>query len=338
MRVSDFNFDLPPELIARVPLQERRASRLLCANTQHGALTDRVFAELPLLLRGGDLLVLNDTRVLAARLFGAKDSGGRVEVLVERILDTQHVLAQMRASKPARPGRKLRLEDQLDVTVVERRDGFFVLRFAMPVLQALEQFGRVPLPPYMQRDAQNTDRERYQTVFANTPGAVAAPTAGLHFDQALLQAVRAMGVETATVTLHVGAGTFAPVRTQQVEDHVMHTEWLNVDQATCDAVARTRARGGRVIAVGTTSVRSLETAAQHGRLAPYQGETRIFIYPGYQFRCIDALITNFHLPESTLLMLVCAFGGYAQVMHAYRHAIAQHYRFYSYGDAMFLSK
>ena len=338
MRVSDFHFELPPELIAQVPLAERSASRLLCLNVEQGGVSDRVFADLPQLLRAGDLLVLNDTRVLAARLFGVKDSGGRVEVLIERVMDEHRALAQVRASKALRVGRDILLGAQVSARVEERRDGFYVLQFSHPVLAVLAQFGRVPLPPYMQREADTADTERYQTVFARAPGAVAAPTAGLHFDTALLNRLRAQGVETATVTLHVGAGTFLPVRTEHVAEHQMHAEWLQVDQAVCDAVARTRARGGRVVAVGTTSVRSLETAAQSGRLMPFQGETRIFIYPGYTFKCVDALITNFHLPESTLLMLVCAFGGYAHVMQAYAHAVARRYRFYSYGDAMFLSR
>ncbi|MCW8972756.1 MAG: tRNA preQ1(34) S-adenosylmethionine ribosyltransferase-isomerase QueA, partial [Gammaproteobacteria bacterium] len=285
-----------------------------------------------------DLLVFNDTRVIPARLFGRKESGGAVEVLVERITGEQTVLAHLRASKSPRPGSWLTLEEGIAVEVSGRDGALFALRFPAPVLELLKQYGRMPLPPYIEREAGESDAERYQTVYARKEGAVAAPTAGLHFDEAMLAHLDEMGVESAYVTLHVGAGTFQPVRVDDIREHHMHSEYIEVPQAVVDAVAATRARGGRVVAVGTTVVRSLESAARAngGELAVYSGETDIFIYPGYQFRVIDALVTNFHLPESTLLMLVSAFAGYEQTMAAYRHAVEQRYRFFSYGDAMFL--
>lgn len=338
MRVSDFHFELPDELIASMPLPERTASRLLVIDSATGACQDHRFDALLELLRCGDLLVVNDTRVIPARLYGAKESGGRVEVLLERLLDEHSALAHVRSSKAPRPGTRLWLEEVLPVLVLGRRADFYRLLFetAEPLLQLLERYGHVPLPPYLQRADTPADRERYQTVFAAQPGAVAAPTAGLHFDQALLRRLAQKGVAQAQVTLHVGAGTFQPLRTQWVEQHRMHTEYLVVDSTVCARVAQTRARGGRVVAVGTTVVRALETAARSGVLQPYRGETDLFIYPGYRFRTVDALITNFHLPGSSLLMLVCAFAGRERVLNAYRHAVAGRYRFYSYGDAMFI--
>jgi S-adenosylmethionine:tRNA ribosyltransferase-isomerase len=294
-----------------------------------------LFRELPELLRRGDLLVFNDTRVIPARLFGRKASGGRVEIMLERVLSDSDCLAQLRVSKSPRPGSAIVLEDGSQLEVLGREGGFFHLRLPDGRLSwKLEQLGHMPLPPYITRDDRPEDRERYQTVYARNPGAVAAPTAGLHFDTELLRAVDERGVERTQVTLHVGAGTFQPVRTENIEDHRMHAEYLEVSRAACEAVARTRERGGRVIAVGTTAVRSLETAAGGGCLEPYAGESRLYIYPGYRFRVIDGLVTNFHLPESTLLMLVCALAGREQTLAAYRHAVESRYRFFSYGDAM----
>jgi len=338
MQLSDFHYQLPPELIAQQPLPLRSASRLLHLDGASGALHDSQIAALPDLLNAGDLLVFNDTRVIPARLYGVKDSGGKVEVLVERVLDAQRVLAQLRASKPPRAGSGLLLEGDVPVTVLGRHDDLYELRFETgeEVRAVLERKGHMPLPPYIERADAEADRERYQTVYARNPGAVAAPTAGLHFDAALLERLRAKGVHSAYVTLHVGAGTFQPVRVARIEEHRMHSEYVEVDAAVCEQVRDARARGSRVVAVGTTAVRSLESAARGGELAPYSGETDIFIYPGYQFRVVDVLLTNFHLPDSTLLMLVCAFGGYDNVMRAYRHAVEQRYRFFSYGDAMFI--
>lgn len=340
MLLSDFHYELPPDLIAQQPLAQRSASRLLHLDSAGLQPVDRQFTGLPELLRAGDLLVFNDTRVIPARLYGVKDSGGRIEVLVERVLDAQRMLAQIRASKPPRSGSALLLEGSLAVTVYARYDDLYELHSAAstPLSVLLERFGHMPLPPYINRADAAADRERYQTVYARKPGAVAAPTAGLHFDAPLLAQLRAQAVQSAYVTLHVGAGTFQPVRVARIEDHRMHSEAIAVDAAVCEQVRATRAAGGRVIAVGTTAVRSLETAARGGELAPYSGETDIFIYPGYQFRVVDALLTNFHLPASTLLMLVCAFGGHERVMAAYRHAVAQRYRFFSYGDAMLVEK
>lgn len=340
MRLSDFHYDLPPELIAQHPLAERSASRLLCLGRQSGAIEDRQFRDLPGLLRPEDLLVFNDTRVIPARLLGSKrDTGGRVEVLVERVLDDRRVLAHVRASKSPGEGVVLRLEEALEAQVEGREGDLYRLRFAgeAPVLELLERHGHMPLPPYIGRPDVPEDRSRYQTVFARRPGAVAAPTAGLHFDEAMMEAIRARGVETATVTLHVGAGTFQPVRVEDPDAHVMHAEWVEVGERVCAQVAACRARGGRVVAVGTTAVRSLESAAASGTLRPFSGDTRLFIRPGYAFRVVDALVTNFHLPESTLLMLVCAFAGHGVVMSAYRHAVARRYRFFSYGDAMWIA-
>ncbi len=340
MRVADFDYSLPPELIAQYPLAQRSASRLLTLDAAHGAIADRHFAELPALLNAGDLLVFNDTRVIPARLFGRKSSGGQVELLVERVLDAQRVLAQVRASIAPKPGSELLLDGDVRVRVLARQDAMFELGFDDPrsVLDILQAIGHIPLPPYIQRADQHADRERYQTVFARRDGAVAAPTAGLHFDQTVLETLTARGVEFAYVTLHVGAGTFQPVRVEELKDHHMHAEFAEVSAQVCAQAANTRARGGRVIAVGTTAVRSLESAAQGGSLAPFSGDTRLFITPGYQFKAVDALITNFHLPRSTLLMLVSAFAGYENVMHAYQHAVQNKYRFFSYGDAMFISR
>ena len=340
MQLSDFHYYLPPELIASEPLAERSASRLLIVNGQTGQLCDGRFTDIVSLIQPEDLLVFNNTRVIPARLHGQKSSGGKVEVLVERILDSHHVLAHVRASKAPKAGTRLLLEAKLAAEVVGREGDLFLVRFLAiePVLALLEQYGHIPLPPYIERADTLADRERYQTVFAQKPGAVAAPTAGLHFDKALLQNLNAKGVASTEVTLHVGAGTFQPVRVQDLTQHVMHAEYVEVSADTCAAIAACKARGGRVIAVGTTSVRSLESAAKTGALQPYQGDTRLFITPGYAFQVVDAMITNFHLPESTLLMLVSAFAGFDTIHHAYQHAVAQRYRFFSYGDAMFLTK
>jgi S-adenosylmethionine:tRNA ribosyltransferase-isomerase len=293
--------------------------------------------DLPTLLRAGDLLVFNNTKVLPARLFATKPTGGRVEILVERMLDETRCLAQVRASKTPKPGSVLLLEDGSELEVQGRQDEFFVLRSQQKGLAAvMEKLGHMPLPPYIERPDDKNDLERYQTIYASKPGAVAAPTAGLHFDEELLQALDQHGVQRTQITLHVGAGTFQPVRVEDIEDHHMHAEYLEVPAEVCEAIAATRARGGRVIAVGTTSVRSLETAAAGGELQPFAGDSRIFIYPGYRFRVVDGMLTNFHLPESTLLMLVSAFAGLEAIRKAYAHAVAQRYRFFSYGDAMLL--
>lgn len=337
MQVADFQFDLPDELIARYPLPERSASRLLVLDGADGGVQHRRFADLPQYLRAGDLLVFNNTRVIAARLFARKETGGRAEILVERVLDADRVLAHVRASKAPQAGSRLLLE-QGAATMLARHDSLFELQFDRPVLPLLEQIGHMPLPPYIDRADELSDRERYQTVYARHTGAVAAPTAGLHFDQAMLQQLAGMGVATAFVTLHVGAGTFQPVRVAQVEQHQMHHEWLEVSRQVVDAVQACRERGGRVVAVGTTSVRALETAAAGGELKPFSGDTNIFIYPGRSFNVVDVLVTNFHLPQSTLLMLVSAFAGYSATMSAYRQAVAEKYRFFSYGDAMLISR
>jgi S-adenosylmethionine:tRNA ribosyltransferase-isomerase len=338
MHVADFHFDLPESLIARHPLAERRGSRLLVLDGPSGELSHRHFADLLGYLRPGDLMVFNDTRVIPARLFGQKASGGKLEILVERVLDEERVLAHVRSSKSPKPGSRILIDGGAEAEMVARHEALFELKFAEPVLPLLERVGHMPLPPYIDRPDEAEDRERYQTVYARNAGAVAAPTAGLHFDEPLLDAIRAKGVTTAFVTLHVGAGTFQPVRVEKIEDHHMHREWLQVDQAVVDAVAACRARGGRVVAVGTTSVRSLESAARDGELKAFAGETDIFLYPGRPFHVVDALVTNFHLPESTLLMLVSAFAGYRETMAAYATAVAEGYRFFSYGDAMFITR
>ncbi len=338
MLKSDFNFELPPELIAQAPLENRTDSRLLVLEANK-ALKDQGFQDLPSLLRAGDLLVLNDTRVIPARLYGAKATGGRIELLLERVLDSHTALVHLRASKSPKPGARLLLDGGYGGEVIERRDAFFVLRFdeASPVMSVLEAVGHIPLPPYIGRADTASDRERYQTVFSATPGAVAAPTAGLHFDQEMLDRLEREGIDRVTVTLHVGSGTFLPVRAENLDDHQMHSELCQVSSAAVARIQETKARGGRVIAIGTTAVRALESAALSGQLEAYEGETDIFIQPGFSFRVVDALLTNFHLPESTLLALVSAFGGYSEVMAAYQHAIREKYRFFSYGDAMFLT-
>lgn len=338
MRVADFSFELPDSLIARHPLAERHGSRLLVLDGPSGALDHRQFIDLPGYLRPGDLMVFNNTRVIPARVFGQKASGGKLEILVERVLDTHSVLAHVRSSKSPKPGSMILIDGGGEAEMVARHDALFELRFNEEVLPLLDRVGHMPLPPYIDRPDEGADRERYQTVYAERSGAVAAPTAGLHFDEPLLETIKAKGVETAFVTLHVGAGTFQPVRVEKLEDHHMHKEWLEVSQDVVDAVHACKARGGRVIAVGTTSVRSLESAARSGELKPFSGDTDIFIFPGRPFHVVDALVTNFHLPESTLLMLVSAFAGYRETMAAYKAAVDNAYRFFSYGDAMFITR
>lgn len=338
IKLSDFDFELPAELIAQQPLATRRASRLLLVDPQSNELSDRQFAELGDYLRAGDLLVFNDTRVIPARLFGRKSTGGKVEVMVERVVDDATLLAHVRASKAPKPGSDLLLDDVIQCRVIERQHDLFVLhQLQGSWLELLEQHGHVPLPPYIQRDDADADRERYQTVYAKTPGAVAAPTAGLHFDQQMLADLQQQGIDTARLTLHVGAGTFQPIRGEDIDSHVMHAERVEVPPATVQAIAAARERGGRIVAVGTTVVRSLETAAAEGKLCAFDGESQLFIKPGFQFHVVDALLTNFHLPRSTLLMLVSAFAGSELMRRAYAHAIAARYRFFSYGDAMFIA-
>ena len=343
MKLSDFNYHLPPELIAQEALKNRTASRLLHVDTSTNParLSDRTFADIIDLIDAGDLLIFNDTRVIPARLYGHKETGGKVEVMVERVLDEHNILAHVRSNKSPKAGSRLILEDAIHAEVTGRNERLFEIRFLNDenVYNLLEQYGHIPLPPYIERADTEEDKERYQTVFAQKAGAVAAPTAGLHFTDELLHALKDKGVETAQVTLHVGAGTFLPVSVDNLDEHIMHAEWVELDQAVCDAVSACKERGGKVVAVGTTSVRSLESAAKEtGTLQPFNGDTRLFITPGYQFNVVDAMITNFHLPESTLLMLVSAFSGYDNIMAAYQHAIKQQYRFFSYGDAMFLRK
>ena len=343
MQLSDFSYKLPPELIAQEALADRSASRLLHLDTSANSaqLHDKHFNDILDLINPNDLLVFNNTRVIPARLTGQKESGGKIEVMIERVIDDHRALAHVRANKSPKAGGKLLLENVINAEVIARHDTLFEIQFLheSTVYELLEAFGHIPLPPYIEREDTEDDRERYQTVFAEEVGAVAAPTAGLHFTPELLQALYDKGVESAKVTLHVGAGTFLPVRVDNLEDHVMHAEWVEVDQATCDAVAACKARGGKVVAVGTTSVRSLESAAKEsGTSRPFIGDTRLFITPGFNFNVVDAMITNFHVPESTLLMLVSAFSGYDNIMNAYRHAVEQKYRFFSYGDAMFLEK
>lgn len=334
--LSDFDFALPPELIAQAPLPERAASRLL--QVAAAGMVDRVFTELPDLLRAGDVLVFNDTRVLNARFYGVKQSGGKVEVLVERVLDERTVLAQVRASKSPVQGTRLRLADCLDVGVGERSGEFFVLHFPSDAIELIDRYGQLPLPPYIQHAADATDAQRYQTVYAKHPGAVAAPTAGLHFDHALLEKLQQKGVLLTWLTLHVGAGTFQPVRTENLAEHQMHSERYSLPQATVDVIETAQRNGRDVIAVGTTSLRALESASQTGKLLAGSADTQLFITPGYQFKTVNRLITNFHLPKSTLMMLVSAFAGVDRIRNAYRHAITQRYRFFSYGDAMLLDR
>lgn len=338
MRTDEFTFELPQHLIAQHPPKQRGASRLL--HLTQNSIEHRMFADLPGLLRENDLLILNNTRVIKARLFGQKESGGNIEVMVERILNEHEVWAQVRASKTPKRGGRLLLAGCIAVTVLGREGEFFHLKFegVESVANLLEQYGQLPLPPYITHSAVAEDDERYQTVFASQDGAVAAPTAGLHFDEAMLDTLDKQGIKTAYVTLHVGAGTFQPVRAAQVTDHVMHSERYSISQSTIDAIKQASASGGRVIAVGTTSLRALESAAQAGELRAGEAETNIFITPGYQFKVVDVLLTNFHLPKSTLLMLVCAFGGMDKMLAAYRIAVDNEYRFFSYGDAMLIER
>lgn len=340
MRRQDFFYELPQELIATVPAARRSGSRLLRLDGETGALQHGQFPDLLNWLEAGDLMVFNDTRVIPARVFGLKPTGGRVEILVERVIDSHRVLAHTKASRSPLVGSKIVLEDGTELNVVDRQEALFELEFPehQPVLPVLERIGHMPLPPYIERADMAEDRERYQTVYGRKAGAVAAPTAGLHFDDELLQCLRNKGVQIAFVTLHVGAGTFKPVKVDNIIEHHMHSEIMELSSEVCELVKSTKAAGKRVIAVGTTSVRCLETAAQNGEITPYQGETNIFIYPSYQYQVVDALVTNFHLPESTLLMLVSAFAGYRHTMAAYAEAVAESYRFFSYGDAMFITR
>lgn len=338
MAESPLEFELPPELIAQQALPDRSASRLLGVGAVPGEFADLHVRDLPALLRPGDLVVANDSRVLPARLFGHKETGGRVELLLERLLDDTDALVQLRSSHAPKPGASLDFGDGVSAVVTGRRDEFFVLRFSRPAGEVFQALGHVPLPPYIRRNDEPGDRDRYQTVFARTQGSVAAPTAGLHFDDALLAAISERGVEFCTLTLHVGAGTFAPLRPAQLKTGRLHAERVEVPAAVCEAVAACRKRGGRVIAVGTTATRALETAGASGELRPFSGETSLFIRPGHQFHVVDAMFTNFHLSGSSLLMLVCAFGGTERVLAAYRHAVESRYRFFSYGDAMFLER
>lgn len=338
MKKSDFNYLLPEALIAQKPLAERDASRLLCMDRNTGQITDRYFTDFIGLIDERDLLIFNDTKVIPARLFGKKISGGKVEILIERILDAHRAIAHVRASKASKVGTLIELDDGYCCEVLGRADDLFQLEFKgeHSVLSIVEQIGHMPLPPYIAREDDQSDLARYQTVFAREAGAVAAPTAGLHFDQAMMEKLKAKGVQSAFVTLHVGSGTFQPVRTEDLSEHLMHKEYFAVLPETVAAVQQARERGGRVIAIGTTAVRALESASKSGRLEAGFGDTDLFITPGYQFKSVDAMLTNFHLPESTLLMLVSAFAGYESIMNAYRHAIDESYRFFSYGDAMFL--
>ncbi len=339
MKTSDFSFDLPDELIARFPMEERSASRLLCVDGETGSIDHKGFRDLEGLLNPGDLLVFNNTKVIPARLYGQKESGGKLEALVERVLDEHHVIAHVKSSRSPKAGQRIILGGA-DVEVIGRKGALFELKFldSRPVFEILEAEGHMPLPHYMDRPDAEHDKERYQTVYAQHDGAVAAPTAGLHFDDPLLESLQAKRIEFGYVTLHVGAGTFQPVQVDDVNDHTMHSEYVDVDQALCDQVNAARARGNRVIAVGTTSVRSLESASQSGQIQPFNDDTQIFIYPGYEFKSVDALITNFHLPESTLIMLVSAFAGKKHTLNAYDVAIKEKYRFYSYGDSMFIPR
>jgi S-adenosylmethionine:tRNA ribosyltransferase-isomerase len=336
MRLNHFRFDLPDELIARQPTSDRRGSRLLAMNIG-GDVEHQGFTDILNHIQTGDLLVFNDTKVIPARLFGKKETGGNVELLIERITGSQTGLAHIRASKSPKAGTTIFFDNNFSAKMMGRIDDLFELEFNAPILSILDDIGHMPLPPYIDREDTQEDKTRYQTVYANQPGAVAAPTAGLHFDDQLLADIKAKGAELAFVTLHVGAGTFQSVRVENVVDHKMHSEWLEVSELVCQQVKATRARGGKVFAVGTTSVRCLETAASAGEIVPYQGDTDIFIYPGYEFKVVDRLLTNFHLSESTLLMLVSAFAGYTPIIKAYEQAVAERYRFFSYGDAMLLT-
>ena len=340
MRKSDFNYPLPSRLIAQVPLAERSASRLLVLNGGSGLIEDKKFTDIVDLIDPRDLLVFNDTKVIPARLYGRKQTGGKVEILLERVLANGRAWAQIRASKSPPPGSGIELDKGYRCSVVERNKDLFLLQFEAinDLYCVLQEIGHIPLPPYIDRPDSAQDHQRYQTVFARQPGAVAAPTAGLHFDFHLMARLKKKGVAMTYVTLHVGAGTFQPLRVENLEEHEMHQEWFEIGEGAAAEISQARSRGGRIIAVGTTVVRTLESACQQGELKPGRGATRLFIRPGYPFRCVDAMITNFHLPESTLLMLVCAFAGYEQVMSAYYHAVDKEYRFFSYGDAMYVTR
>ncbi|MBN1379325.1 MAG: tRNA preQ1(34) S-adenosylmethionine ribosyltransferase-isomerase QueA [Gammaproteobacteria bacterium] len=339
MRTSDFDYELPAELIAQRPLATRSGSRLLYLAAD-AMPVDTQFARLPSLLREGDLLVFNNTRVFPARLFGKKTSGGRIEILIERLLGDSQVLAHVRASKSPKAGARIELEDGTAVTMLERRDELFKLQFEIQcdLFKYLEHAGQLPLPPYIERAPEKLDHERYQTVYAERVGAIAAPTAGLHFDHDVLASLNEQGIKQCFITLHVGAGTFQPVRSELIEDHAMHAEWAEVSESVCELIRDTRQQGGRIVAVGTTVIRSLEAAVMNGKLIPFSGNTQLFITPGFTFNVVDVLITNFHLPRSSLLMLVSAFAGHQRVMQAYQHAVGQRYRFFSYGDAMLIEK
>ncbi|MDH5393067.1 MAG: tRNA preQ1(34) S-adenosylmethionine ribosyltransferase-isomerase QueA [Gammaproteobacteria bacterium] len=334
MKTSDFKYELPAELIAQFPLKHRADSRLLVVKGEE--LADQAFKNILEFINPGDLLVFNNTQVIPARLYGQKSTGGKIEILIERIVSSQTALAHIKASKAPKAGAHLIINDALSARVTGREGALFTLSFNCALLEALDQYGHIPLPPYIERDDEDSDFNRYQTVYGSVPGAVAAPTAGLHFDQAMLEAIKLKGIDSTEVTLHVGAGTFQPVRVDNILDHQMHSEYIEVSEQTAAKVKACHQRGGRVIAVGTTSVRSLESAASEGEIKAFAGDTDIFIYPGYQFKVIDALITNFHLPESTLLMLVSALAGYETMKKAYQHAVAEKYRFFSYGDAMYI--
>jgi S-adenosylmethionine:tRNA ribosyltransferase-isomerase len=337
MRLSDFHFTLPDQLIARYPLKERSASRLLCLHQNSPEFQHQEFTHIVNLLKAGDLLIFNNTKVLPARVCGKKSTGGRIEMLLERILSPNQILAQLRASKSPRIGEKCYFGEYI-FEVRGRLGQFYELRHGGNIIQVLESIGKIPIPPYLQRESEDIDIERYQTVYAKTPGSVAAPTAGLHFDDNLLQQLANKQVDMGELTLHIGAGTFLPVRTESILDHQMHAEYFEISTELCSKINAARARGGRVIAVGTTSLRALETASLDGEIKPYAGETKIFIYPGFTFRCVDVLITNLHLSGSSLLMLVSAFGGHEKIMRAYEEAVREQYRFYSYGDAMWIEK
>jgi len=338
MLTKDFSYDLPADLIAQRPLQQRSASRMLVLDGQGGS-QDQRFEDLKQHLTAGDLLVVNNTRVMAARLYGQKETGGHVEILIERVLNDSLAIAQIRASKSPKPGSSITLEHEAKLTVRARKNSMFELELAEGDWGTLlKRQGHMPLPPYIEREDDSDDESRYQTVFARHFGAVAAPTAGLHFDEATMKGLKSAGIDIAEVTLHVGAGTYQPVRTERIEDHEMHAEWIKVTASVCQQVETCKRRGGKVLAVGTTSLRALESAAREGKLVPYSGDTRLFVSPGYKFNVVDILLTNFHLPESSLMMLVTAFGGYERVMQAYRHAVQARYRFFSYGDAMLIQR
>lgn len=339
MKLEDFYFDLPDDLIAQYPAKERTASRLMRV-TEEG-LSHHQFKDVIEFLNPGDLLVFNDTKVIPARLFGEKATGGKVEILMERMLDDKRMLAQIRASKSPKAGELVYFGNEIVLEVVGRGEKFYEVRYQgddHTLLEIIENIGQIPLPPYMNRKPEQSDKERYQTVYAKHKGSVAAPTAGFHFDEILLQQLRDKGVEFGYLTLHIGAGTFAPIRVENIKDHTMHSEYIEVKPELCEQIKSAKARGNRVISVGTTSLRALESASQSGEIESFYGDTQIFIYPGYQFHAVDALITNMHLPSSTLLMLTCAFGGHVPVMNAYREAVNSRYHFYSYGDAMWINR